>query len=64
MRDFTTCPYSIDEQRVVAYLREIMPEIGAGDDPIGFLIASHAALADRAREFLRAYESILDDKDS
>jgi len=60
MRDFTTRPYSLDEQRVVAYLKEIMPEIGAGDDPIGFLLASHATLADRAREFMKAYQSIID----
>lgn len=36
--------YSLDEQRVVDYLLKVMPDIGAGDDPIGFLIASHAAI--------------------
>lgn len=43
-------PYSADEQRVVAYLAQVMPEIGAGSDPIGFLIASHRALRLRLRE--------------
>jgi hypothetical protein len=44
-RDFESRPYTPDEQRVVGYLAELVPEIGAGDDPIGFLIASHAALS-------------------
>jgi len=47
MRDLNSCPYSRDEQRVCAYLREIMPDIGCGDDPVGFLIASHHALVER-----------------
>ena len=35
-------PYSLDEQRVCAYLQQITKgQIGCGDDPIGFLIASH-----------------------
>lgn len=36
--------YTLEEQRVVNYLKKITPEIGAGTDPIGFLIASHASL--------------------
>jgi hypothetical protein len=43
-RDLDVAPYTEDERRVVAYLKECMPDIGAGDDPIGFLLASHAAL--------------------
>ena len=43
-RNIESTPYTSDEQRVVDYLHKIMPEIGAGDDPIGFLIASHASL--------------------
>ncbi len=37
--------YSLEEQRVVDYLLEITDnQIGAGDDPIGFLIASHSSI--------------------
>jgi DNA-binding phage protein len=61
MRNFKVDPYRHDEQRVVTYLHEVMPEIGAGDDPIGFLIASHASLRERVKEFRNAYEDILDD---
>ena len=33
-------PYSSDEQRVAAYLMELTNnQVGAGDDPIGFLLA-------------------------
>jgi len=42
MRDLETMPYSPAEQRVAGYLTSICPDIGAGDDPIGFLMASHA----------------------
>lgn len=48
-RDFETHPYSADEERIAAYLRDLLPDVGAGDDPIGFLIASHGALAADAR---------------
>ncbi len=42
-------PYTPDQQRVVEYVTEITNGgIGGGDDPVGFLIASHAEL--RARE--------------
>ena len=45
-RDFEANPYTPDEQRVVDYLLEATGGIvRAGDDPIGFLIASHRALA-------------------
>jgi len=43
-RDFDARPYDASELKVVSYLREIVPDIGAGDDPVAFLIASHAAL--------------------
>ena len=39
-RDMDTRPYSADEQRVAAWLVAKIG-IGGGDDPIGFLIASH-----------------------
>ena len=44
MRDLATRPYSDGERRVCDYLQKLMPDIGCGDDPIGFLIASHAAI--------------------
>lgn len=40
-RDLQTRPYSKEESRVVVYLHMVAPDIGAGDDPIGFLLASH-----------------------
>jgi hypothetical protein len=43
-RDFDTKPYTADERKVVDYLTRLTPDIGAGDDPITFLIASHVAL--------------------
>lgn len=43
-RNLDVDPYRADEMRVVEYLIEITPDIGAGDDPIGFLIASHSAM--------------------
>lgn len=42
MRDMEKNPYSNDEKRVVEYLWE--REIGGGDDPIGFILSSHAWL--------------------
>jgi Protein of unknown function (DUF551) len=41
-RDFDTKPYTPDERRVCEYLQQIVPDIGCGDDPVGFIIASHA----------------------
>lgn len=43
-RNLDVDPYRPDERRVVDYLREIGPSVGAGDDPIGFLIALHSAM--------------------
>jgi hypothetical protein len=40
-------PYSPEEDRVCDYLQRILPEIGCGDDPIGFLIASHEYVCDK-----------------
>jgi hypothetical protein len=34
-------PYSVDERRVCDYLVSLSDAIGCGEDPIGFLIASH-----------------------
>ncbi len=43
MRDIEKRPYSADELRVCEYLQKLAPDIGCGDDPIGLLLASHAA---------------------
>ena len=41
-RNFEKNPYTDDEKRVCEYLQKISNnQIGCGDDPIGFLIASH-----------------------
>lgn len=40
-RDIETAPYDRQEQRVCAYLQSVASSLGCGDDPIGFLIASH-----------------------
>lgn len=39
--------YSPEQRRVCDYLISIMPEIGCGLDPIGFLIASHNTIRRR-----------------
>jgi len=44
VRDMEKNPYRPDEKRVCDYLIRIAPDIGCGDDPIGFLIASHGWL--------------------
>lgn len=46
-RDFDLNPYSPEEARVAKYLME-KTGIGGGGDPIGFILASHNALAERA----------------
>jgi hypothetical protein len=42
-RDFETNPYTKDERRVAEYIAGL--GVGGGDDPIGFILSSHAALA-------------------
>lgn len=44
MRNFDTHPYSLDERRVVAWIQKRAPDIGGGDDPIGFLLVSYELL--------------------
>lgn len=48
-RDFETNPYTAEEQRAADYIiLQTGGLIGAGDDPIGFLLASHQfAMAER-----------------
>jgi hypothetical protein len=40
MRDLDKNPYSPDEERVAKWIMD-KTDIGGGDDPIGFLMASH-----------------------
>jgi hypothetical protein len=47
-RDFDRLPYTRQEQRVAEYLSSL--GIGGGDDPVGFLIASHAYKAEKPAE--------------
>jgi hypothetical protein len=52
-RDFDKDPYRPDEERVCKYLQEKFDhQIGCGDDPIGFLIASHDYLTIGLQELL------------
>lgn len=56
-RDFDRQPYSRDEQRVADWLHARAPEIGSGDDPIGFVLASYDHLRiqrNAARDALEA----------
>ena len=43
-------PFSDERQRVADYLNVILPDIGPGDDPVGFLIASHQVLSKSLRQ--------------
>lgn len=55
-RDHAANPYRPDEQRVAAYLARLRPALDAGDDPVGTLIASHAALVFERQVTARAIE--------
>lgn len=49
--------YTADQKRVVDYTLKITEDqIGGGDDPVGFLIASHAALRQRVKELEEALD--------
>jgi hypothetical protein len=56
MRDLEARPYTPDELRVARYLVELTG-IGAGDDPIGFLIVSHRTIVDERKKYLGLCES-------
>jgi hypothetical protein len=43
-RNFDTHPYTPDELRVVAWIQKRAPDVGGGDDPIGFLLSSYELL--------------------
>ena len=51
-------PYTIDEQRVVNWLHKKTPDIGPGNDPIGFLLASYDMIQDDKR-YLRWLLSVI-----
>jgi hypothetical protein len=52
MRDMDANPYSPDEKRVAEFFFGL--GLGGGDDPIGAIIASHAALAADRNEWRQA----------
>jgi len=58
-RDLNKNPYSKDEARVVDFLCEA--GVGGGDDPIGFLLASHACAMHELTSYklMMKYESCL-----
>jgi hypothetical protein len=50
-RDFEANPYSEEERRVADYLVKLTSgQVGAGDDPIGFLMASHGFIIEQRRQ--------------
>lgn len=52
-------PYTPDQQRAADYICEITNQtIGGGDDPVGFLIASHRVLAQRTMKIDAATVSL------
>lgn len=56
MRNFDLHPYSEDEARVAKFFADF--GVGGGDDPIGFLIASHMALTIEREELSREIRRI------
>ena len=48
-RDFEKEPYSKDEERVAKWLSQ--RGLGAGDDPIGFLLASYEYIQRRLHDY-------------
>lgn len=61
MRDLDKQPYSPDEQRVAQFFFDA--GLGGGDDPIGFIIASHVSLAadrNEAREEASDLQALFD----
>ena len=56
MRDLEKNPYSACEARVAKFFFDL--GIGGGDDPIGFLMASHQVLAAERLELLEKLNMI------
>ena len=57
MRDLDQQPYSEDEARVAKFLFD--KGAGGGDDPIGYLMASHDYLIHQRNELRRTIEKLL-----
>jgi hypothetical protein len=58
-RDIIKDPYDKQERRVCDYLQKLLEGmIGCGDDPVGFLIASHNALSEQARTYAVALRTV------
>lgn len=49
--------YNKEQKKVCEYLQLIAPDIGCGDDPVGFLLASHAELGRRMKIYRAALTS-------
>lgn len=63
-RDLDKNPYTSDEQRVVDYIYEKSNQfLGGGDDPIGFLIASHNLLSWENQKFRNYFDNSSIDAD-
>ena len=59
-RDLDTNPYTKDEIRVCEYLTEITNgAVGCGDNPIGFLIASHNYAMHEIKEYKQQLNVII-----
>ena len=57
MRDLDEKPYSPEEAKAAKYLMELTG-IGGGDDPVGFLIASHRELVRQGAVLSAKYPAI------
>lgn len=58
-RDFEKQPYDAQEKRVCEYLQSITDAAGCGDDPVGFLIASHNLLRQKAQVHENALRNLV-----
>jgi hypothetical protein len=56
-RDIEKNPYSQDEARVAKFFFDL--GVGGGDDPIGYIISSHRALAAERNVLLNPTEAML-----
>lgn len=64
MRDMKAKPYTDAEKRVADYLTQLTDnQIGGGEDPIGFLMASHAYLVHERAEVRRVIREACDHLD-
>lgn len=61
-RNFVQKPYSDDEKRVVQWFSNVAG-IGGGEDPIGFMIASHEMLARERKDLKQQVRALQLDND-